>query len=296
MKRIVTLCLTLLLLLMGCAKQPAQEGLQLWFITDPAGGLGSAAAMGTCPYEGEETVPQLMAALLAGPYMGSGLVSPFPADTRLLGWSQEGDILELDFSGAYGELVGMDLTLADYCITLTMTQLADVEGVRITVNGGGVPYRDRQILYAHDVVFSGAEEEPVELSAALHFRRTGTAELGYELRSFRLTEHESPALVVLEALAEGPQDEGLEPLLPEGVEVYSARVDGGVCHADFSAALLDNIPQAESDRRLLIQSLVDTLCSIDSVESVQIMVEGETVSRYGGVDISQPLSPTDGHS
>ena len=301
MKRCIALLLAAALaaaLLGGCAPQQAEtpEKFQLWFTSDLSQWTSDATALQSRDYEGEETVPAVMAALLAGPPADSGLVSPFPAGTTMMSWSLTNGILRVDLSRAYGNLVGVDLTLADYCLTLTLTQLNGVDGVRITVNGTGLAYRDRQVFYAEDVVFSGAEEEPVELSAALYFLRADSGELGYELRIFQLTESESPTLAVLEALAAGPADTGLAPLIPEGVEVYSARVDGGVCYADFSAALLDTVPADGALQVLILSSVVETLCGMEDVETVQILVEGETVSYYGQVDISQPLEPAAGRS
>lgn len=279
-------------LLCACAAGEAEEAdFLLWFAAAPESTDRSAVsgALGTQAYKGRETVPAVMAALLAGPAEDSGLVSPFPAGTRLLNWSRSGGIVGVDLSQAYGGLVGVDLTMADYCITLTLTQLEGVEGVRITVNGGELPYRSRQLFRREDVVFSGAEEEPVELSAALCFRRAGTGELAVELRVFRLTESESPTLAVLEGLLAGPEDEELEPILPEGVEVYSARVDDGVCYADFSAALLAGMPEDQEERELVLRSITETLCSLSNVQSVEVLVEGEPLPWEQKADSMQPV-------
>lgn len=297
MKRVLALLLALLLLA-GCAAPVAEEpeGLKLWFLADLREWTVSASALKTCPYTGEEEVSALLTALLAGPEPGSGLLSPIPEGTELQEWELREGILYLDLSRQYNTLAGLELTLADYCITLTAAQLEGVEGVCITVNGSAVRYRERQILYADDAVFSGAEEEPVELSTPLYFRRADSHQLGYELRIFRLTESELPTMAVLEALVAGPEDGGLLRLIPDGVEVYSARVEGGVCYADFSTALMDTVPLDEETQVLILSSVVETLCGLDAVSTVQILVEGEPVDYYGMVDISQPLEPAGGRS
>ena len=231
-----------------------------------------------------------MEALLTGPAVTTGLRSAIPEGTRLLSWSVKGDLAKLDLSEPYDTLEGVALTLADYCITLTLTQLENVKNVHITVNGRDVSRRGKQIFSASDVVLSGAEEEPVELTAALCFRRIGGNELGEELRVFRLTESQSATLAVLQALLAGPTEPGLQALLPQGVEVYSARVEAGVCYADFSAALLTDVPVSLEQQRLVLHSIVESLQSLGHVQAVQILVEGEPLSDYGQVDVSQPLS------
>ena len=276
----------LLALALGCAPAGQEEdgGLKLWFPADPAQGQLSAA-LDTCPYEGEDrSIPALLSALLAGPAADEQeLISVIPAGTRVLGWSLENRIANVELSASYAGLVGMDLTLADCCVALTLTQLPGVDGVRVTVNGGGQSYRDRQVLYPEDILFSGAEEVPVEVTAALYFRREGGDSLGYELRKFRLTEDKMPVKAVLAALIAGPEDRGLSPLLPQGLTVRSAWVDEGTCFADFSAQLLE-LP--EEERALAMESIVETLCSMDTVDRVQILIEGNSAGEFGGTDLS----------
>lgn len=279
--------------LLGCGAADGEEAgyFRLWYLN---GGQSRSAspysAWGTEVYAGAMEVPGVMNALLAGPSAGSGLTSPIPAGTRLLDWSRDNGVAWVDLSREYESLAGLDLTLADYCITLTLTQLEGVEAVRITAGGSPLPARSRQILRAGDVVLSGAEEEPVDVIAALCFRRAGGNELGEERRIFRLTESQSATLAVLQALLSGPQEAGLVALLPPGLEVYSARVEAGVCYADFSAALLAHIPDSREEQELVVRSIVGSLCSLDYVQAVQLLVEGETLTLYGSVDVSGPLS------
>lgn len=279
----------LLTLAFGCA--PSQEedsdGLKLWFPISQAQEKLSST-LGACPYESEDhSIPGLLAALLAGPPPEeTDLTAVIPAGTRLLSWSMENRVANVELSAAYAGLVGIDLTLADYCVVLTLTQLPEVEGVRIVANGGGQSYRDRQPLYPEDAMFSGAEEAPVEVTAALYFRRDGGDSLGYELRKFRLTEDKIPAKAVLAALIAGPEDKGLLPLLPPELTVRSAWVDEGTCSADLSGQLLE-LP--EEERALAIESIVETLCSLDTVERVQILIDGAPVAEFGGLDLSGPL-------
>ena len=92
---------------------------------------------------------------------------------------------------------------------------------------------------------------------------------------------------MLSALIAGPEDEGLVPLLPEGLAVRSAWVDQGLCTADLSAALLD-LP--EGRRALAVSSIAETLRSLDGVEQVQILIEGEPVGAVDGL-VPSPLPP-----
>lgn len=268
--------LALLFLAFGCAPgQEEADSFLLWFPANPAQEKLSAS-LGACPYKGgDRSIPGLLSALLEGPPADEAeLTAIIPENTRLLSWSLDNRVVNVELSAAYAELVGIDLTLADYCVTLTLAQLDGVDGVRITVNGGGQLYRDRHPMYPEDVLFSGAEEVPVEVAAALYFRREGGDSLGYELRRFRLTEDKLPVKAVLAALIAGPEDKGLLPLLPPELTVRSTWMDEGVCGVDFSAQLLE-LPDAE--RALALESIVETLCSLEAVNQVQILIEGTPV-------------------
>lgn len=73
---------------------------------------------------------ELVDALFSGPTQG-GLTSPFPEGLSLQGWSLEDGLLTLSLSEQYGGLADVSLTLADYCLVLTLSQVDGVDAVQI---------------------------------------------------------------------------------------------------------------------------------------------------------------------
>ena len=96
----------------------------------------------------------LLELLLAGPE-DPALGSPFPAGTTLRGLSMEEGTAHVDLSEAYGGLTGVDLTLADGCVVLTLCQLEEVEAVYLTVEGRPRPFRD-QVFTPTDFLLDNA--------------------------------------------------------------------------------------------------------------------------------------------
>ena len=148
-----TMCLLLgLLLLLGsCSTAAVKGGYQLYF----ASGLEDGSAILSEPYQGEaDPGPrELMEALLSGP-TEEELNSPFPSGVSLRSWGLEEGVLVLNLSEQYGGLTDISLTVADYCIVLTMSQLDGVEAVEINVAGQPVSYRNHQILTREEAVLS----------------------------------------------------------------------------------------------------------------------------------------------
>ena len=276
----------------GCAAPgaEAESGPVLWFAGDTSQWSGTTTAVGTEPYGGDMTAEALVSALLAGPE-GGELLSPFPYGTRLLRWSMKDGLLRLDLSAEYGELTGVDLTLADYCIAMTVGQLPGVERVTVTVEGKPLAQRHSQELSGDDAVLSGAEEQPVEVTATLYFPRSVGRGLGLETRTFLLTEDDMLAEIVTRAFLQGPKSSQLTTLIPEGTALISARLEDGVCTVDFTTAFLSGMPQNEDSQTLIVYSLVDTLGNLDSVQSVALEVEGVPLERYGAVMCGGGLEP-----
>ena len=107
-----------------------------------------------------QVIPALLEAVFRDP-ASQDLTSPFPDGVRLLSWEllDEG-CLHLDLSEQYGSLTGIDLTVADACLTLTLCQAEGVESVYITVEGDEIPYRPIQRLTREDVLLSTGQESP----------------------------------------------------------------------------------------------------------------------------------------
>lgn len=283
----------LLALLWGCAAvQEEQTGLVLWFAGDTSDWNSKTTAVVSTPYRGESAdVESLVAALISGPPADRGMYSPIPEGTRLLGWRLEGGSLWVDFSYHYGRLTGYDLTLADYCIALTLCQLPEVEQVAITANGSASGYRRYQLLAPDQVIFSGAEEEPVEVTVALYFPRAVGRGLGFEKRTFLLTEDESLPERVARALVAGPESRTLSAAVPDGTGLLGIRLEDGVCYIDLSETFVSDMPGDGETQANVIYSIVNTLGNLDGVDAVCILSEGQILERYGYVVLTGPLEP-----
>lgn len=289
--RTSVLLLASLLILSACQSQEPQNALHLWFPSNSGAGDHTTQAVS---YEispeaettGSETVETLSKALFTGP-TGEGLRNPFPPGTELLRWELRNGQLDLVLSEEYGTLTGVDLTLADYCLTLTLCQLDGVDRVCLTVDG----VSEKHLLSPEDVIFTGAEEEPRQIDVALYFPRALGKGLGFETRELTLTEDDDLYMMIAGALMNGPADPDLQTFLPGEDTLIGVWVDDAVCYVNFSAEFLTQVPEEETEQNLLLYSVVDTLGNLDSVTAVQLLVEGERLPEFGGVETNLPLEP-----
>lgn len=238
----------------------------------------------------QELCAALVTRLLKGP-ASDGLRSAIPGGTALLGVTLDERCATVDLSAAYNRLSGVELSLADYCITMTLAQLPQVGSVRVYVSGNEISYRDRQTFFADEVLLSATEDDVRRFSANLYFYDVAAETLGAELRSISLQEGERRLETLWNALSEGPRDESLAPLLPEGFTILSIRVEEDVCYINLPASVQELMPTDTVRARMAMESLVRTICALDTVQSVQFLVDGEICESFAGVPTQMPVEP-----
>ena len=301
MKRIAALCLSALVALTaGCAysavaAKQEEESYDLYFREADLDAASGGDALRTeriylsdVPRDDPLQLAQaLLSELLDGP-RDETLRSPFPVGTTLLSLEVEGSRAKVDMSAAYGTLSGVALTMADYAVALTLTQLPEISVVSITVRGQELAYRSAQRFTARDVLFATTEDVVGTLPVTLYFPDGGGV-LTPEVVTLELYEGDTQVGAVIKALEHGPAGKDLSAAFPEAFQVKSAWLEENVCYVNLSSAAL---PELTEPQRLMlaIRALVRSLCSLDAVEEVQFLVDGEFTGRYGAVPVGEPYT------
>ena len=205
----------------------------------------------------EELAAALVAELLKGP-ADPTLKSPFPKGTALLSAEQKGT-------------------------ELTLTQLPDVAHVRITVAGRELDYRSRQVFLARDILTVPKEDVVGTVDASLYFVN-GDGALTAEARTLNLYEGDTQVSAVVRALENGPETKGLSAVLPEGFKVRKVWLEEEICYVSLSSALLEGQPEPETLSQAVL-ALEQSLLSLESVEEVRFLVDGELADTYGPIDL-----------
>lgn len=299
MKRWLTLFLALcVLLLTGCAGDRWDDHtyLRLYYpaaLEESRGGDAIShvnIAWDDMAQSDTQTQAEQVLALLMGGCQMAHFTVPVPRGTVLRSCHVDNSTAYVDFSQAYGSLSGMDLTITDYCVALSLTQINGVDQVVITVEGQELTYRDSQRFTARDVLLTTKNDAVRTLSTWLYFPDKQGKLVG-ERRELTLYEGQMRCDVVMDALREGPVDESLQPLLPEGFTVLTVRLDEGICYLNLSSADTALLPADEAAQQLMMRGIVNSLCAVGGVRQVQILQDGMVLSRFGQIDVSQPLLP-----
>ncbi len=211
-----------------------------------------------------------------------GLRSPLPASAELAGVTVQGRQLQVDFTGGLDQLGGVDLMLADYCLTLSLTELEGINSVSVTVGGRPVSQQPVRVLYGWDVLLSDGSSVLQTVEVTLYFL-DGAGNLAGERRVLELYEGQTLAETLAEALLAGPADRELTALIPKGFQFSSLRIENGVCYLGIPGSSLALLPEEEARQRQILWSIADSFYSIPWVSSLRLMSEGEELTRFGSV-------------
>ena len=294
MRKLVSLLLCAAALLSGCARGgESQQGTaySLYFLeADLESVPGGDALRAETVYLEEDLgttalAEALVERLLEGP-SDATLENPIPAGTSLLSLELNGAYAKVDLSSNYRSLSGVALTLADYAITLTLTQLPQIAIVSITVRGQDLAYRDTQTFTARDVLLSSNEDVIGTVPATLYFLDE-EGRLTPEERTLDLYEGDTQVSAVARALELGSENRSLRLVQPEEFQVKSVWLEEDVCYVNLSSSQLETLPE-ETDMPMILQALALSLCSLDTVSEVRFLVDGDFAAEYGGASIADP--------
>ncbi len=296
LRALLTLCAVALL--SGCvyATHQAQtadaDSYYLYFMTSNLENSAGGDAVGSEAVQMEDlqkldtraATEKLMGTLLTGPQSAT-LKSPFPSGTQLISTALTDGHVTVDLSYPYSTLSGVSLTIADYCITLTLMQLSEVSSVSVTVRGQELAYRDKQYFTDTDVLLSSMEDVVSTVPVKLWFLNEAGVLTGVEER-LDLYEGDTQISALVDALEAGPGERGMTSALPEGFTVLTTQLSDGVCYVNLSAAILPSLPE-NTDLQPALDALAMSLTSLDAVQQVRYLVDGEPADTYGSASIAE---------
>ncbi len=292
MKRYLIVFLALLSLLCAACSpvEPVEEEGEylIYFPADTEQAKGSDAiagihmdlAIGDDPTLTEEAMAVVMA-LMRGT---EEMPHPFGEHIYLRNLTITGRRAYVDISPSYAELTGIEMSMADYCIALTLTELEGISAVSITAGGKELFYRSNAVLMERDVLLSDMEDVIETVEVMLYFLDE-EGELAPERRVLELYEGQTLAESLISALLSGPVNRELTALIPEDFVVNGIRVEEGICYLSLPAKTLETLPESVKGQEQLVRALANSIYSMETVDEICILADGEELEHIGVVDL-----------
>ena len=283
------LALCMLLQLCGCALagQPEEQGNQvsLYYELRDSEDLKSAEVISAeVRVLDVLSMMDFFALYFKGPE-SDALTSPFPPHTGVQDIRYTGDVLTLTMSDEYFSLIGVNLVLANCCIAKTVESYTGRDQVLITDESGATRYQVSTDLFLLSNTISGE----MNTAYTFYFADQDRRYLIQETRNAVLSQNETPEAFLMRTLLEGPDNDLLQPVIPEGTVLRSISVAETVCTLDLSSSFLTGRSGDFHDDYLTIYGITDTLTAIDGIEAVRFLCEGETIPYYGVFPLDMPV-------
>lgn len=221
------------------------------------------------------------------------LCMPYPDGTEILNYECNDGLLTIELSEECRQLSGIDLTIANCCLIMTMTQLDFVDTVQIQSPGNALIAWDDLELKKESFVLSDNTDISSDEYLSIYFSDENSRYLIADQRRFVVSENESTERYIVEQLIRGPLNKG-RATMPEGTRVLGIRVEDGTCYVNFSSEFMINQPKTEAQERMTIYSIVNSLTGAPEIDHVQILVEGEILNYYRYMEIGYPLDRYEG--
>lgn len=85
----------------------------------------------------------------------------------------------------------------------------------------------------------------------------------------------NPYNELIKLLLEGPKNDSLEKLIPEGTTINNVEIVKGIVYIDFSEEFIKVGNMGAENESKIIYSIVDTLTELTEVSGVKILINGE---------------------
>ena len=245
----------------------------------------------------EELTEALLDMLFTADNSDEGYFCAKPENVNINSFLINDRILEFDFDSAYLEMTNVEEIILRAALVLTMIQQPDISGVRFTVEksaltdsygrGVGTMGQDNFV----DILLSEKGMLKQETYLTVYFSNSDSTALIPSKYHFTINNIKSSMEeFIMQQLKEGPTVEGTFAVMDSDVEIISVMTSDGVCYVNFGSNFLEQ-EQPVSDE-ILIYSIVNSLCTLSYVNSVQFLVNGSSDAvLHTVIELSKPFTP-----
>ena len=189
--------------------------------------------------------------------------------------------LTIDFTSAYSDLAYTQEPLIRAAIVTTLCQIDGVDTVSFTVDGQPIVDDDGDQIGAMTedsfiIDFTNRVKMDQSADLTLYYASKDGNSLVQEKREVEYNSNTPPAKVVLAELMKDPQTEDAHPAISSDVNVTGYALSEGICYLTLDAGIQNQSINVSDE--VAIYAIVNSLIELDSINKVQITVEGESES------------------
>ncbi len=290
-KRLIPILIALGVLITGCTANtvpsPAPERILIYRVLTPDyQSDGKLLQSETVAIDkSKESVLQAKAAISEKP-QNESLQCPLPTGVIIQDAKLDENCVNVYMNSLYLDVSGIEKTIMNSCITMTMCSIKGVDFVTICV--GSEVIEDK--LSTEDFLLFDNIINSRMAQVRIYFPKTTEKILGSEYHTISFDDENSAERAILDTLLQGPTSNSLKRGFPFGTIVLSVYTQDGICSVSLSGISPDDGSLKSDEAKLAVYSIVNSLTSLAGIKSVQILIDGKQVQSIWGFSILSPLS------
>ncbi len=230
------------------------------------------------PNDEQVSLPNLvLSELLKGPAR-SDLKRSVPEGTSILKIDVTNRVATVDFNANFRFDKEVDSIFARTAVVSTLTELAEVDEVKILVDGEDLRTTDGSVVSTmgkEDIVYDSQLVLADYKYVQLYFANKNADGLVAEGRMVAINSKESLEYVLVSELIKGPEADYAYKTIPQETKILGVETREGTCFVNLSQEFKTKHWGGSAGETMTIYSIVNTLTELDTVQKVQFLIEGQ---------------------
>lgn len=206
-----------------------------------------------------------------------------PDNVEITDCSIQNSVINIYFSKEYNDMVNARKILLRAAIVKTLTQIPDIQYIKFYVDGKDATYEDGTVIGIMGVddfvddsneMFESVEWKTIDLYYA---NKLGD-KLVEKREQIAYSKNVSLEKIVLEKLINGADNTENFSTVPKDLKVLGVSTSNGVCYVNLSSVFLTEMVNVSGE--VSLYSIVNTLCRLENVDSVKILVNGNSAKTF----------------
>ena len=131
------------------------------------------------------------------------------------------------------------------------------------------------------------DEQLRQTVVTLYFLNIETGELMPEARKLDAKELvKEPYKILIELLMQGPKNEKMIKLIPNGTRLNGIEIKNDCLYIDFSNEMINEQKLGKEQEELIIKSIVNTVTELKEINSVKILIDGKENQEFPDKEIN----------
>ncbi|MDD6233784.1 MAG: GerMN domain-containing protein [Lachnospiraceae bacterium] len=295
LKRVIVICMVVMLGIMpmaGCANADSEDSNHTGYVVYTANSNGTGLDSERYEIrekEANDVVNRLYK--LVSRSTDRGVSGIYAQLSRRPDFTISDRVLYVDLPESYNNMNNVDQILLRASIVKTMIQVDEIDYVSFSIDNKPltmyVGMGNDVNTSAGSALINGNNFVDSELNAydmlerkelVLYYADADGTGLVGEREYVSYNKNTSVEQVIVEKLIEGPDISAGQRALPNGIKLLSISTREGVCYVNLSETFLDTMSDVSAEATLY--SIVNSLCEVDGIKKVQILVNGNKTDNF----------------